>query len=98
MRLHTLQGMNEYPLAFEVHWPAGRQYLTLDLASGPEPMYHPSPRVLRVCAKVCSSIFAHDETRTRLRELQVHDELLIGRRLDNIALPILANRYRRSIG
>ena len=97
MRLHALQRMYEQPSPLKVDRPALRENVAFDLTRRPKLMIHLPPRILRIGAKVARAILAHDESRRRLREFQIHNPLLIESRLDRIALPILADLHRAPI-
>ena len=86
--------MNENALALEIDRPSRRQYLTLNLTSRPESMYHSPPWILRIRTKVGCPIFANHMSRKPLRELQIDDVFLVGVVLNHVAFFILTDRYR----
>jgi len=82
MRLHALQRVNELSTALEVHGSLLRQESSLNLTPRPEKVLHPAPRVLRIGAKVASTILASRETRRSLCESDVDDAALVHAALD----------------
>jgi hypothetical protein len=82
MRLHALQRMNELSTTLEVHRTFLRQQRALDLTPRPEKMLHPAPRVLRISAKITSTILARRETRRGLCESDIDNTALVHAALD----------------
>ena len=96
--LHALQSVNELSTALEVHGSLLRQEGSLNRTPRPEQVLHPAPRVLRIGAKVASTVLASRETRRGLCEGDVDDAALVHAALNVVRLAILGDLHGALLG
>lgn len=96
--LHALQGMDEEASALKVIGLVLGGDSALHGATRPESMSHRAPRILGISPKIRSPILTDDKARCLPCKCQIHQTVLVDRRLDGVRGAFLVQGQSEVVG